>query len=172
VHDDLPSQTELASQLVTLVENRLLDPLEILLESAVELAAARRRVTEQAKAWARQLLGDDESQAQRTVIRLVISLFPGDGPFDPPPEWWRTPLGRVMAWRVGHPGAEAVPYSVAGDMLGITRQGVHDLVVRGKLQRHETGGVATSSVRDRIGDRVALNAASREEAKNEPERQV
>jgi hypothetical protein len=165
VHE-VPSEAELTSQLVVLVENRLLDPLEILLESATELAAARSRIPEQAKAWARQLLGDDESQAQRIVIRLVISLFPGDGPFESPPGWWRTPLGRVMVWRVGHPGTEAVPYSVAGDMLGITRQGVHDLVVRGKLQRHESGGVATSSVRDRISERVAINATSREETKD------
>jgi hypothetical protein len=124
-------------------------------------------VVEQAGAWARQLVGEDETLCQRTVIRLVITLFPGDRPFDPPADWWRTPLGRVMARRVGHPGAEAVPYSVAGAMLGITRQGVHDLVARGKLRQHENGGVATSSVRDRINQRVAANAAQREEAIDE-----
>jgi hypothetical protein len=163
----MPSWDELTSQLVTLVENRLLDPLEILLESHSDLVRVRSRVVEQAGAWARHLIGEDETLCQRTVIRLVITLFPGDGPFDPPTDWWRTPLGRVMARRVGHPGAEAVPYSVAGAMLGITRQGVHDLVVRGKLRQHENGGVATSSVRDRINQRVAANAAQRKEANDE-----
>jgi hypothetical protein len=167
VHDEMPSWSELTSQLVSLVENRLLDPLEILLESDSDLVGIRSRVVEQAGAWARQLIGEDETLCQRTVIRLVITLFPGDGPFDPPTDWWRTPLGRVMARRVGHPGAEAVPYSVAGAMLGITRQGVHDLVARGKLRRHENGGVAASSVRDRINQRVAANAAHREEAIDE-----
>jgi DNA-binding GntR family transcriptional regulator len=35
-------------------------------------------------------------------------------------------------------------------MLGITRQGVHDLVNRGKLQRDPGGGVLVSSIRDRL----------------------
>jgi hypothetical protein len=150
VPDRMPSVDALAAQLVTLVENRLLDPLEILLESTSDLVPVRSRVARQADGWAEQLLSPDEALAQRAVIRLVVALFPGDGPFDPPPGWWRTPLGRVMAGRVGHPGAESVSYAVAGSMLGISRQGVHDLVTRGKLQRHEKGGVATSSVRERI----------------------
>jgi hypothetical protein len=164
MHDEVPSRAELTSQLVALAETRLIDPLEILLESHTELVQVRSRVVEQAGTWAHQLLGEDETLCQRTVIRLVITLFPGDEPFDPPPDWWRTPLGRVMARRVGHPGAKAVPYSVAGAMLGITRQGVHDLVARGKLQRHENGGVATASIRDRINQRDAADAAQREEA--------
>jgi hypothetical protein len=167
VHDEIPSWGELTSQLVALVENRLLDPLEILLESHSDLVRVRSRVVQQAGAWARQLLGEDEMLCQRTVIRLVITLFPGDGPFDPPTDWWRTPFGRVMARRVGHPGAKAVSYSVAGAMLGITRQGAHDLVARGKLRRHENGGVATSSVRDRINQHDAAKAAQREEASDE-----
>jgi len=38
---------------------------------------------------------------------------------------------------------------VAGAMLGVTRQGVHDLVTRGKLARHPDGGVTVDSVRAR-----------------------
>lgn len=171
MHHEMPSWGELTSQLVTLVEIRLLDPLEILLESHTDLVRVRARVVERAAAWAHQLLGEDETVCRRTVIRLAITLFPGDGPFDPPIDWWRTPLGRVMASRVGHPGAEAVSYSVAGAMLGITRQGVHDLVTRGKLRRHDSGGVTTSSVRDRINHRVATNAVQREEVVDEPGRE-
>jgi hypothetical protein len=44
---------------------------------------------------------------------------------------------------------------VAGAMLGVTRQGVHDLVSRGKLDRHPDGGVTTDSVRARRNRRTA-----------------
>jgi hypothetical protein len=144
------------------MEIRLLDPLEILLESRSDLGKVRARVELKVGAWANALLGDDDVLAQRTLIRLVTSLYPSDGPFDPPPGWWRTPLGRVMARRTGHPGAESVSYAVAGEMLGITRQGVHDLVVRGKLVRGEQSGVLTSSVQDRINQRAAQNAPHEE----------
>jgi hypothetical protein len=163
VSNETPSWGELTSQLVALVETRLLDPLEILLESRSDLTRVRSRVVERAGAWAVDLLGEDDMLAQRTAIRLVTSLYPSDGPFAPPAEWWQTPLGRVMAMRAGHPGAEAVSYSVAGAMLGITRQGVHDLVNRGKLTRHENGGVTTSSVRERINQRAADSTRARRE---------
>jgi hypothetical protein len=35
-------------------------------------------------------------------------------------------------------------------MLGVTRQAVHDLIQRGKLDRHPDGGVRVSSVRSRL----------------------
>ena len=38
----------------------------------------------------------------------------------------------------------------AGAMLGISRQGVHDLVRRGRLPRHPDGGVPSAAVRDRL----------------------
>jgi hypothetical protein len=168
MNDEIPSWGELAAQLLALVENRLLDPLEILLESRSDLTRVRSRAVERAGAWSTALLGEDDMLARSTVIRLVVSLYPSDGPFDPPIGWWQTPLGRVMARRAGHPGAESVSYAVAGAMLGITRQGVHDLVTRGKLARHENGGVTTSSVRNRINEGSAVNLrAQREEADGE-----
>ena len=51
--------------------------------------------------------------------------------------------------------AESVSYATAGAMLGITRQGVHDLVRRGRLPRHPDGGVPSAAVRDRLRDRGA-----------------
>jgi hypothetical protein len=144
----MPDADELRDHLVRLVETRLLDPLEILLgEPAV--AAARRAARHTADDWVRDLLGD-EGTATMTAARLIAALYPGDAAFDPPLTWWATPLGRVVAHRVGHPGAVAVPYSVAGAMLGVSRQGVHDLVVRHKLDRHPDGGVRTDSVRARL----------------------
>jgi len=150
VDDALPARRELVDQLAGLVETRLVDPLEILLESVAELAAVRERVLVQAEVWAARLLGTDEVTARYTAIRLVSTLYPGDGGFAPPAGWWQTPLGRVLALRVGHPVAESVSYAVAGEMLGITRQGVHDLITRGKLDRHPDKGVSTASVQRRI----------------------
>jgi hypothetical protein len=158
---EIPAKGELAAQLQSLMGGRLLDPLEILLEA--ELAPLRARLREQAGRLAEQLLGDDDRVAQRTAIRLVSCLYPSDGPFDPPARWWQTPLGLAVARRAGHPGAEAVSYAVAGAMLGVTRQGVHDLVTRGKLARHDDGGVTTASVQDRINQRAALGLGARRE---------
>jgi hypothetical protein len=147
-------EDELAAHLATLVGARLLDPLEILLGD--ELVTLRRRVGVRARVWARQLLGPDDALAVAATGRLIGALYPGDQAFDPPAEWWRTPLGQVVARRAGHPGAVAVSYAVAGAMLGVTRLGVHALVVRGKLDRHPDGGATTASVRARLRSRSAL----------------
>ena len=141
---------ELAAELVRVLETRILDPLEILLDSDEPLGPVRARLRVQAEVWAAQLLGPDRERAAHTAARLIGMLFPGDAPFDPPPSWWRSALGRAVARSVGHPAATAVSYSTAGAMLGITRQGVHDLVKRGKLDRDPSGGVTTASIRDRL----------------------
>ncbi|WP_043617136.1 hypothetical protein [Nonomuraea candida] len=144
---------ELVAALIRLLENRVLDPLEILLAANAPdelVGPLRDRLRVEAEVWAAQLLGRDRRQAGLTAARLIAVLFPGDEPFDPPEQWWRTPLGRAVARGAGHPSAVAVPYSTAGAMLGITRQGVHDLVKRGKLDRHPDGGVTTSSIQARL----------------------
>ena len=141
---------ELVAELVRVLEQRILDPLEILLSSDELLEPIRTRLRVEAEVWAAQLLGDDQETAAMTAARLIGVLFPGDTPFDPPAAWWRTALGRAVARSVGHPAATTVPYSTAGAMLGITRQGVHDLVKRGKLEKDPSGGVTTSSIRARL----------------------
>ena len=148
----MPSRKELAEQIVRMLGIRLLDPLEILLEGDDAVQALRRLVGLRARQWATQLHDGDDATAVRTAIRLVATLYPDDRAFDPPLEWWRTPLGGVVARRVGHPAAESVSYATAGAMLGITRQGVHDLVRRGRLPRHPDGGVPSAAVRDRLRD--------------------
>ena len=137
----------LANHLAELVLTRLVDPLEILLGGSGDLHA---EVAAKSRIWAAELLGDDDQLAMSTAIRIVAALYPGDTPFDPPASWWRTPLGQAVIRRAGHPSAQAVSYSVAGAMLGVTRQGVHDLVTRGKLARHPDGGVSVDSVRARL----------------------
>jgi hypothetical protein len=144
---------ELRDDLVRLVGVRLIDPLEILLPVDNGLERLRERVRQDAEMWAAQLLGADADLARRVAVRLIAVLYPGDAPFDPPEAWWATPLGRVTARRVGHPVRDHVSFSVAGAMLGITRQGVHDLVTRDKLRRHPDGGVTVDSVRARLEQR-------------------
>jgi hypothetical protein len=143
---------DLRDDLIRLVTSRLLDPLDILLPQA-DLVGLRRSVAADADMWAAQLLGPDDAQARQVAIRLMAVLYPGDAPFDPPEEWWATPLGRATARRAGHPSKEGVSFGVAGAMLGITRQGVHDLVSRNKLSRHPDGGVSVASIRARLGSR-------------------
>ncbi|KOX25557.1 hypothetical protein ADK67_16855 [Saccharothrix sp. NRRL B-16348] len=139
----------LSEQIATIIRTRLLDPLEILFDDVGDLPA---RADEVARRMAATIQGDDDAAAVHAIARLIGALYPGDAPFDPPADWWRTPLGQVVARRMGHPAARAVSYSVAGAMLGVTKQGVHDLVRRGKLERDsDGGGVTVASVRARLG---------------------
>ncbi len=138
----------LAEQIATIIRTRLLDPLEILFDDVGDLPSRAEVVARQ---MAETMQGDDDSAAVHAIARLIGALYPGDAPFDPPADWWRTPLGQVVARRMGHPAAQAVSYSVAGAMLGVTKQGVHDLVRRGKLERNsDGGGVTVASVRERL----------------------
>jgi hypothetical protein len=145
---------ELIEQVVRLLDIRLLDPLEVLLEGDDGVDALRQLVRIRIGRWADALLGADDRAAVLTAARLIATIYPGDRPFDPPAEWWPTPLGQTIARRVGHPSAETVSYGTAGAMLGISRQGVHDLVRRGRLPRHPDGGVPSAAIRDRLHDRL------------------
>ena len=144
------TRAALVDQIVRLLDIRLLDPLEVLLEGDDAVEALRRLVRLRAGRWADQLLTGDDTTAVLAAARLIATLYPGDRPFDPPVDWWGTPLGAVVARRVGHPSAHSVSYGTAGAMLGISRQGVHDLVRRGRLPRHPDGGVPSTAIRDRL----------------------
>ena len=145
-----PTQAQLVDHLIRMIEIRMLDPLEILLDGDDAIDALRTIVRTRAESWADRIINGDDQAAVGTIIRIVSTLYPGDAPFDPPLDWWQTPLGQVVARRAGHPTATSVSYAVAGAMLGITRQGVHDLVSRGKLTRHPEGGVVPDSIRTRL----------------------
>ncbi|MEU8241557.1 hypothetical protein AB0C07_25190 [Actinoplanes missouriensis] len=140
----------LAEQLLRLVDVRLLDPLEILLEDDGIPGGLRAVLRHRAAAWSDTIEHSDDATAVRTLARLMATLYPEEHAFAPPADWWRTPLGQAVVRRVGHPYAETVSYATAGAMLGISRQGVHDLVRRGRLPRHPDGGVPVSAVRDRL----------------------
>lgn len=147
-------RSELLEQIARLLDVRLLDPLEVLLEGDDAVLALRRLVRIRAGQWADAMRDGDDTTAVLTGARLIATLYPGDRPFDPPADWWRTPLGQTVARRVGHPSAESVSYATAGAMLGISRQAVHDLVRRGRLPRHPHGGVPSSAIRDRLRTRA------------------
>jgi hypothetical protein len=148
--DAVTGRDELVEQIVRLLDVRLLDPLEVLLDGDDVVEALRGIVRIRAERWAAGLRNGADATAVRTAGRLIATLYPGDRAFDPPADWWRTPMGQIVARRVGHPAAAAVSYTTAGAMLGISRQGVHDLVRRGRLPRHPDGGVPSSAVRDRL----------------------
>ena len=146
----MAADEDLVEQIVRLLDVRLLDPLEVLLEGDDAIDALRVLVRGRARRWADTLRRGEDAAAVLTAARLIATLYPGDRPFDPPVAWWGTPLGQTVAARVGHPSAESISYATAGAMLGITRQGVHDLVRRGRLPRHPDGGVPSAAVRDRL----------------------
>jgi pimeloyl-ACP methyl ester carboxylesterase len=152
---------ELVEQIVRLLDIRLLDPLEVLLDGDDVVEALRGIVRIRAERWAAGLRSGADATAVRTAGRLIATLYPGDRAFDPPADWWQTPLGRAVALRVGHPAAESVSYATAGAMLGISRQGVHDLVRRGRLPRHPDGGVPSSAIRDRLRDATGRTPSPR-----------
>lgn len=143
----------LAEDLRRIIGSRLLDALDILFNPD-ELSGHRERLRGllevKSRTWADTLCGEDDRAAAFLAIRLVSALYPGDEPFDPPAVWWDTPLGRAVARRAGHPAAVAVPVSVAAAMLGITRQGVHDLARRRKLDRAPDGAITTASIQARL----------------------
>ncbi|WP_444951176.1 hypothetical protein [Micromonospora ureilytica] len=145
-----PTHEELTEQLIRLIDIRLLDPLEILVDGHGAIDPLRAVIRDRARSWATAIVSGDDRAAVSVVMRAIATLYPGDGSFNPPLDWWRSPFGQAVARRVGHPTAESVSYAVAGAMLGITRQGVHDLASRDKLARHPEGGVRSASVRDRL----------------------
>ncbi|WP_100445850.1 DNA-binding protein [Glycomyces xiaoerkulensis] len=140
---------DLEQELLALVERRLLDPLEILLGSPDLAAPLREHLKAQTADWARDLLGADDAAATGTASRLLAVLFGGDE-FSPPDSWWLTSFGRIVALRIGYPGRPTIAPVEAAAMLGITRQGVHDLIRRGKLVKAADGKLVTASVQNRL----------------------
>jgi hypothetical protein len=129
-----------------------------------EMLLVEQQVHSRAEMWASDLLGDDDRLAAQTVIDLVNVLFPGDT--GPGSDWWRTPLGQAAARSTGYPGADVVSYSVAGAMLGCSKQYVGKLADAGRLERGSSGGVTTASVR------AILKAGRGQTAPRKPARQA
>lgn len=129
-----------------------------LLGPSAEPRMLEQLVNARAEMWAANLLGDDDRLAAQTVIDLACVLFPGDAA--PGADWWRTPLGQAAARSTGAPAAETVSYSVAGAMLGCSKQYIGKLVGDGRLRRGGNGGVTMTSVRA-ILNRTARSGSRR-----------
>lgn len=136
---------QLNAEIMTLVNTieGLLGPDSI--EFAMEL---RGRLEFTARTYTRRILSDNDHEAAGAAVDVVTSLFPGDREI--PDAWWSTPLGRVVAATAGHPTAENVTFSVAGAMLGVSKQRACKLADEGKLDRHPDGGVTVLSVQQRL----------------------
>lgn len=97
----------------------------------------------------------DPPAAHRTAELVLAACWPPG--ITPPPEWWNTPLGRLVA-RWVNPGTGSVTYDEAARMLGVSRgtvsqmvhRGVHGKGGSGGLERHPDGGVTRASVLARI----------------------
>lgn len=109
-----------------------------------------RRIVGAAPMLAAQLRSVDDHLVAQTVIDVMTALWPRS---DPAPEWWRTPLGQACATSFGVDDAEAVTWSVAAAMLGVTKGTVSQLMARGKLDRHPDGGILRASVLQRLARR-------------------
>lgn len=118
---------------------------------------ARARIWATANRLAAQLDPSDEHLAAQTVIDCAGHLWP----VDPEPEWWRTPLGRLVARSVGRDDA-AVTQSEAAAMLGVTRGTIAQLVSRGTLARHPAGGVDRAAVLARMAMLAASSPTQRQ----------
>lgn len=93
---------------------------------------------------AAELCSDEDRPAAEAVLTVMSVLWP-DGT-EPPPEWWRTPAGRMVARSVGRDDSESVTRSVAAAMLGVSPGSVAQWVHRGNLDRHPDGGITRASV--------------------------
>jgi hypothetical protein len=133
-----------ARQIADEIETALMWPLQTLLGNDDLFGLLRARALASAGVAAQLASGDDRLAAQ-TAIDLAAAIFPGDTEI--PADWWGSPLGRLMAQSAGHPTAEAVSFSVAADMLRVSKGRVQQLVRQGKLDRHPDGGITSASVR-------------------------
>jgi hypothetical protein len=107
-------------------------------------------------AFAEALSGDDPKLGLGAAVTVMLILRNHtDNPR--PPEWWNTPVGRLVA-RWINPGPGSVTHDEAARMLGVTRGAVSQMVHRGVhgkggsggLERHPDGGVTRASVLARI----------------------
>lgn len=111
------------------------EQIELRLESRCRLLAA-------------ELCSEDDHAAAEAARTVMFVRWP-EG-CEPPPEWWRTPVGRMVARSIGHEDGDSVSRSVAAAILGVHPGTVATLLERGKLERHPDGGITRASVLARL----------------------
>lgn len=99
---------------------------------------------------------DDDRLCAQTAIDVMTLAWPDCTPEDAgQADWWRTPLGRLIAGSIGTDDAESVTHQVAAQMLGLARGSIGMMINRGELDRHPNGKVLRSSVLQRISKQHA-----------------
>ncbi len=112
---------------------------------------------------AQDLTSDDDHTAAGAAQLVMGARWPDDT--EPPPGWWRTPVGRMVARTGAGDHGESVTQSVAAAMLGVTRGTVSQWLHRsdrglpgsGGLERHPNGGITRASVLAKLGERHIMN---------------
>ncbi len=89
----------------------------------------------------------DTAESHSVAADLLWTLH---GEAGPPPQWWRSPLGRLCAAAVADSTAEAVTRAKAAEILGVTSGTIQQLLHRGTLDRHPDGGLLMSEVLARL----------------------
>lgn len=141
----MSTQDDIANQLADTLNARIVIALDAL--GWLDLAAvAGERLNSATTRLAEQLLSEDDSVAAQAVLNLTGIAWDAE----PPADWWRTPLGRIVARNVRAEESAPVTHQGAALMLGISRGTVGTLVSRGKLERHPDGGVTKASVLARL----------------------
>jgi hypothetical protein len=95
---------------------------------------------------AADLASSDTRVAVASVSALMRARWPA--PTDPPPSWWRTPVGRLVARTLREEDTGSVTHAVAADMLGVTRGTIARMMSRGGagLEKHPDGRITRASV--------------------------
>ena len=128
------------AEVAELLDARLTGPVCVLL--GADLAdLLTERIWTRSKQIAEHLLSADRALAAQTVTDMA-GVLP-----EPTPEWWRSPLGRVVGRT--YDAEQAVTPTAASKILGVSRVRVHQLIDTGKLHS-VPGGVSLASVLDRL----------------------
>lgn len=88
----------------------------------------------------------EPDQAEQAAINLVHALFGTAG--DPVTDWWKTEAGQAVSYALGYHRDHAFRVDVQA-ILGISRQRVHELIVKGVLVEDQMG-VTAESIRARV----------------------
>lgn len=106
-------------------------------------------IIERAQARASWLVTELEAGQlpDETAADLLALLWPGDPPLD----WWRTPLGLLVAPTAAQePDAPGWTHAQAAVVLGVTRGTIGTMANRGTAERSSDGGISRSWVLARL----------------------
>jgi hypothetical protein len=140
------SAVDLSEQVYDLLLDRA-GRLGALVGGADLMAQLEQQAVHRARAVTAMLRHGNDHEVAELVMDLYV-LAHGDGVA--PAEWWRTPLGGVVARSIERDDSEAVSPRVAARMLDVSEATVYRWREEQKLSRHSDGGVTRASVLEQI----------------------